>query len=89
MDGLDAVLIGPNDLAYDITGVRGATSADVLEAIEHVSHRLREAGKPFGMPCAIKDIPRFRARGAAFVYYPIEWLLESALAQLSRELQHV
>jgi hypothetical protein len=29
------------------------------------------------------------ARGAAFVYYPIEWLLHSTLAELSRELQRV
>lgn len=83
LEGVAAVLIGPNDLAYDITGVRGSMTPEVIAAIDHVSLRLRKAGKPFGMPCAIADIPLFMARGASLVYYPVEWLLERALAELA------
>jgi 2-keto-3-deoxy-L-rhamnonate aldolase RhmA len=85
--GLDALLIGPNDIGYNMTGTRGAMTAEVENAIDYVSVRLRAAGKPFGMPCTIADIPRFKARGANIVYYTVGWLLERALAELSRELR--
>lgn len=80
--GIDVVLIGPNDLAYEMTGVRGARTPEVRAAVEQVAARLRLAGRAFGMPGRLDEIADFRALGATFLYYPVEWLLERALAEL-------
>ena len=80
--GIDVVLIGPNDLAYEMTGVRGARTPEVRAAVEHVAGRLSRAGRAFGMPARLEEIGRFRELGATFLYYPVEWLLERSLAEL-------
>ncbi len=86
VEGVDVFLIGPSDLAYEMTGRRGAKTAEVDAAIDHVAGRLRAAGKRFGMPSRLEDLARFQARGATFLYYPVEWLLERALAELNARL---
>jgi 2-keto-3-deoxy-L-rhamnonate aldolase RhmA len=84
--GVDVFLIGPNDLSYEMTGTRGARTPEVNQAIEHVAARLRHAGRAFGMPARLNDIAQFRALGATFLYYPVEWLLERALEELKRSI---
>jgi 4-hydroxy-2-oxoheptanedioate aldolase len=84
--GVDAFLIGPNDLAYEMTGTRGARTAEVEQAIEHVAARLRHAGRAFGMPARLNEIARFRSLGATLLYYPVEWLLERGLDELKRTI---
>jgi 4-hydroxy-2-oxoheptanedioate aldolase len=84
--GVDAYLIGPNDLAYSLMGQRSARTPEVLAAVDGVAKRLKEAGKPFGLPCKIDDLPDFLASGASLIYYPIEWLLTSALKDLTARL---
>jgi 2-keto-3-deoxy-L-rhamnonate aldolase RhmA len=86
VDDVDAFLIGPNDLAYELTGMRGARTPDTEQAIDHVTGRLRAAGRRFGMPGRIEDLAVFRARGCTVLYYPVEWLLERALADLKSAL---
>jgi 4-hydroxy-2-oxoheptanedioate aldolase len=82
--GVDVFLLGPNDLSYEMTGTRGSRTPEVSAAIEYVSGRLRAAGKAFGMPARVGEIAQFRAMGATFLYYPVEWLLERALEELTR-----
>jgi 2-keto-3-deoxy-L-rhamnonate aldolase RhmA len=82
--GVDVFLLGPNDLSYEMTGKRGSRTPEVNAAIEHVSARLRAAGCAFGMPARLGEIAQFRASGASFLYYPVEWLLERALEELTR-----
>lgn len=84
--GIDAFLIGPNDLAYSMTGIRGVQTQDVLAAVERVSERLRSKGLRFGMPANWHQIEAFKARGATFLYFPIEWLLGQALTDLRGKL---
>jgi len=84
--GVDVVLIGPNDLSYEMTGKRGARTPAVEEAIAQVASRMREAGRPFGMPGRLNEIAQFRALGATFLYYPVEWLLERGLEELKRAI---
>ncbi len=84
--GVDVFLIGPNDLSYEMTGTRGARTPEVNQAIEHVAARLRHAGRAFGMPARLNEIAQFRALGATFLYYPVEWLLERALEELKRSI---
>ncbi|MCX7140495.1 MAG: aldolase/citrate lyase family protein [Proteobacteria bacterium] len=82
--GVDVFLVGPNDLSYEMTGTRGARTPEVNQAIEHVAARLRHAGRAFGMPARLNEIAAFRALGATFLYYPVEWLLERGLEELKR-----
>ena len=84
--GVDAYLIGPNDLAYSLMGQRSARTPEVLAAVDGIAMRLNAAGKPFGLPCKLDDLPDFVASGASLLYYPIEWLLTSALKDLSSKL---
>ena len=83
--GIDVVLLGPNDLSYEMTGIRGNMTAEVERTIEHLAGRLRVAGRAFGMPARLEQVARFRAVGATFLYYPVEWLIERALQELQRE----
>ena len=87
VEGVDVFLIGPNDLAYDVAGTRGAKMPEVDAAIDHVCARLCAAGKRFGMPSRLEDIKQFQARGCSFLYYPVEWLLERAMVELKKSLQ--
>lgn len=87
VQGIDAFLIGPNDLTHDMTGVRGSGTPEVQAAIDHVCARLAAAGRRYGMPCSMEEVPRFRKRGATFAYYILEWLLQRSIAEFGRELQ--
>jgi 4-hydroxy-2-oxoheptanedioate aldolase len=82
--GVDVFLLGPNDLSYEMTGKRGSRTPEVIAAIEHCCARLRAAGRNYGMPGRIGEIAQFRALGATFLYYPVEWLLETGLEQLAK-----
>ena len=84
--GVDAYLIGPNDLAYSLMGQRSARTPEVLAAVDGVAQRLKAAGKPFGLPAKLDELPDFVASGATLLYYPIEWLLTSALKDLNARL---
>lgn len=85
--GVDAYLIGPNDLAYSIMGRRGAQTPEVMDTIAGVSERLRQAGKRFGMPANWEQLAAFRDRGATLLYFPVEWLLQRALRELKDTLR--
>lgn len=82
VEGVDAFLIGPNDLGYDLTGNRGGESAELTAAIGTVVRELKAQGRAFGMPARFERIDAFRALGATLLYYPVEWLLERAMAEL-------
>jgi 2-keto-3-deoxy-L-rhamnonate aldolase RhmA len=84
--GVDAYLIGPNDLAYDMCGQRGAKTPEVLATLDAVCQRLKTAGKRFGMPADWTQLQAFRDAGATFLYFPIEWLLTQAVKDLTQAL---
>jgi 4-hydroxy-2-oxoheptanedioate aldolase len=84
--GIDAFLIGPNDLAYSLIGKRGARTPEVLSVVTDVCRQLAAAGKRFGMPATWDQLDEFRASGATFLYFPIEWLLDRALRELGGRL---
>ena len=87
--GVDAYLIGPNDLAYSLMGQRSARTPDVLAAVADIAKRLKAAGKPFGLPGKLEELPDFLASGACLLYYPIEWLLTSAMKDLTNRLDEL
>jgi 2-keto-3-deoxy-L-rhamnonate aldolase RhmA len=84
--GVDAYLIGPNDLAYDMTGQRGAQTPDVMGAVKRVADRLRQDHRPFGLPANWNQLPYFQSLGANFLYFPLEWLVQHALQDLRASL---
>ena len=84
--GVDAFLIGPNDLAYDMCGQRGAKTPEVTATLEKVCHKLKAANKRFGMPADWTQLETFKACGATFLYFPIEWLLTKAVKDLTQAL---
>ena len=45
--------------------------------------------KPFGLPVKLEELPDFLASGACLLYYPIEWLLTSALKDLTSRLDEL
>lgn len=83
--GVDAYLVGPNDLAYSLMGQRGAQTPEVLAVIAEVSRRLHAANKPFGMPANWAQLQAFREIGASLLYFPVEWLLQRALQDLTNQ----
>lgn len=86
VEGIDAVLIGPSDLTWDLSRSRDVEAPETQTVIDHVCARLRAAGKPFGMPVPLGGIDRFRTRGGTFLYHPLEWLVRDALAGLRQRL---
>lgn len=84
--GVDGYLIGPNDLAYDMTGQRGAQTPDVMATIQRVAERLRRDKRPFGLPANWGQLPYFQSLGANFLYFPLEWLVQHALHDLRAAL---
>ena len=49
VEGVDAVFIGPSDLAATMGHLGNPTHPEVLAAIEDAIHRIKLAGKPFGI----------------------------------------
>jgi 2-dehydro-3-deoxyglucarate aldolase len=80
--GIDAVFMGPNDLAYSMLSPGEAIKADtgqwaafartpeVLDLCAHVMARCRAANIPFGMTTSsMDDAKQWLDRGASFVTY--------------------
>lgn len=75
--GVDAVLMGPNDLAVSM-GHPG--HPEVQAALEDVARILRAAQMPFGLPVTPATLPDWAARGARLFYIPGGDLIAAALA---------
>jgi len=78
--GVDAFLIGPNDIAYELTGQRGRRTKETDTAIDEVCATLQGLSKCFGYPAKAVDMDVFRRRGARLRYLSIEWLIEAGMA---------
>jgi len=68
VDGVDAVFIGPSDLAATMGHLGNPTHPEVLAAIEDAIHRIKLAGKPVGI-LTFDDplIQRYTALGCRFI----------------------
>ena len=84
IQGLDAVFIGPADLAADMGHLGNASEPSVREAVLEALRRIRAAGKAAGVLSTEADfIADCKAAGANFVGVGIDVLL---YAQSLREL---
>ncbi|WP_417508133.1 HpcH/HpaI aldolase family protein [Microbacterium sp.] len=68
VDGVDAVFIGPSDLAASMGLLGQQEHPDVVAAVKHTIAEVRAAGKPVGVNAFAPDTARrYLAAGAAFV----------------------
>lgn len=90
VDGVDAVFIGPADLAGSMGYPGRASEPAVVDAVDAVIDAVVGAGKPVGVNTfAEADADRCIARGAAFVFVSADVTLmargsEAAVARLKR-----
>ncbi|MCC8396604.1 2-dehydro-3-deoxyglucarate aldolase [Paraburkholderia sp. MMS20-SJTR3] len=68
VDGVDAVFVGPSDLAASYGQLGNAGHPDVQQAIAHVFERARAAGKSSGILAPVQaDAERYLSMGARVV----------------------
>jgi 2-keto-3-deoxy-L-rhamnonate aldolase RhmA len=85
--GIDAVIMGPNDLAYSMLRpgerIQGdpkqwsgfARTPEVIGLCEHVLQRCKARGVPFGMTAiSFEDAEKWRDRGASFATFGSDFL---------------
>ncbi|MEQ8965847.1 MAG: aldolase/citrate lyase family protein [Azospirillaceae bacterium] len=70
VEGVDAIMIGPDDLSQDL-GVPGEMQSPVLlEAYEEIFAACRKAGVPYGLSCHSPDLARkWVDKGATWLPY--------------------
>lgn len=68
VDGVDAVFVGPSDLAASYGHIGHPEHADVQQAIAHVFERVAAAGKPSGILAPVQaDADRYLSMGSTLV----------------------
>jgi 2-dehydro-3-deoxyglucarate aldolase len=68
VDGVDAVFVGPSDLAAAYGHIGNPSHPDVQQAIAHVFERAHAAGKPSGILAPVQaDAERYIAMGCRVV----------------------
>lgn len=66
VDGLDAVFVGPVDLAVSMSAT-GPDDPKVTEVVAGIADRVRPSGRPLGIFVAsVADIPKFTAMGFGY-----------------------
>lgn len=85
--GIDAILIGPNDLAHSM-GFAGDTNDPAVQAaVEAVAGIVRSHGRPWGLPVAPTTCRMWVHRGAQLLYVPLEGLLRTGWSAYQHPLQ--
>ena len=87
--GIDAFRIGPNDLAWEVCGERGAKNEQMTKIVVDICRRLAALGKRYGMPGPMSELSQFRRRGCTLVYYSMDWLVEAGMRELRGGRCHV
>jgi 4-hydroxy-2-oxoheptanedioate aldolase len=85
-DGVDAVLLGPNDLAVSMGHPGEPGHPLVQEALSDTAASLRAARMPFGLPVTPATLPGWAARGASLFYIPAGDFVAAALAPYKEAL---
>ncbi len=86
VDGLDALLIGPNDLAVSLGHPGELQTPDEDAAIAQVAAATQAAGKVFGIHASADFLARWREHGLRLVMNGIDAsLLASALERVNRD----
>lgn len=82
VEGVDAFLVGPNDLAASLGYLGDNQNPEMLKVYDEIAEVLRELGKPFGVAASSKEeiIKQWKARGATifFAGIDIEFIVKGA-----------
>ena len=78
-EGLDGVLLGPNDLAVSMGHPGAPDHPQVQDALKEVTQILNAARMPFGLPVTPTTLPGWAARGARLFYIAAADFVASAL----------
>ena len=73
--GVDAVLIGPNDLAHSMGFLGDTSRPEVKQAVTEICRRLRDAAVPFGLPANAGSVRDLVGAGATLLYTTLEQFL--------------
>lgn len=85
--GVDAVLIGPNDLSHSMGFVGDTSRHELVAAVEGVASRLAAMGKPYGLPANASNIKAWRGKGACLFYVTLDQLVGQGLNTLHGALR--
>lgn len=85
--GVDAVLIGPNDLAASMGRAGQPGDAAVRAAVDDIAARVRARGLPFGLPVTEATAGHWRAQGAGLFYVSLAQSLAAGLTGLVKSGQ--
>jgi 2-keto-3-deoxy-L-rhamnonate aldolase RhmA len=80
--GIDAILIGPNDLAASMGLAGQPRHADVAGAVADIATRVRGHGLAFGLPVDASTASHWAQLGASIFYTAIRQFLGDGIKQL-------
>jgi len=87
VEGLDALIVGPNDLAFSMGLPAQPWHPRVQEVVDQVIAHCRQAGKPTGLPANDADQARQHvARGCRIISLSVSALLIGGANQLSERI---
>ncbi|MGM4903405.1 aldolase/citrate lyase family protein [Tardiphaga sp. 866_E4_N2_1] len=80
--GIDAVLVGPSDLAHSMGRLGDIGHPEVASAVDGLVTDLAIAGKPFGLPVTPSSAREWLGRGARLLYVSLATLMAPGLRDL-------
>lgn len=88
VEGLDALIVGPNDLAFSM-GLPGQPwHPRVQEVVDQVIAACRAAGKPTGLPASgVAQAQQHLARGCRFISLSVSSLLIDGMNELAAQVR--
>jgi 2-keto-3-deoxy-L-rhamnonate aldolase RhmA len=89
-DGIDALLVGPNDLACSLGKPGQLDCAEEEDAIARVAAAAADAGKAFGMHAGAEMLRRWAGHGMTLVMSSMDiYVLSSGLRRLNEETRGI
>ena len=90
LDGVDALFIGPGDLARRLSVADGESKRTVPDVVQQLSEVARRHGKAWGIATgSIEDLERYRQLGAQLVPWGGDFHLLRVLQQCSQDLDKI
>jgi 4-hydroxy-2-oxoheptanedioate aldolase len=66
LPGVDVLFVGPGDLTLSLGKLGRSDDPEVTAILHQVAKSCRRHGKAAGIPCAVKDVPKYREMGYQF-----------------------
>jgi 2-keto-3-deoxy-L-rhamnonate aldolase RhmA len=87
VEGLDALIVGPNDLAFSMGYPAQPWHPEVQKVVDQVIAACRKAGKPTGLPASSAEQARAHlARGCRIITLSASTLIIDGMRQLAQQI---